>query len=222
MSGSILSPTLRTLALVLALVAALLSTSAAANVHQDKKVNVYLIPLDDFSVDASAQLARQLSEEFGIWVKSTLPIVTRNLRPFPATDQYAAEDIFDAAQTMISRLPERSPDTTYVLLTNRDLNSRARNFRFMFSYHDRGSRVSVVSSARMRFSADGSSRSNEHILSNFTKMTKRAIGEMYFGWERSSDINDLMYSPIMSLDDLDKIGNRHPSPKSFRWKLPTT
>ena len=38
---------------------------------------------------------------------------------------------------------------------------------------------------------------------------KRAIGEMHFGWKRSSDSKDLMYAPIMSLDDLDHIGLEH-------------
>lgn len=186
------------------------SPAPSAPAAKDRKVNVYLIPLNDFSVEAPAQLAKQLSREFNIWVKSTLPLGTKKLQPMPETNQYAAEDIIAAAQTLISRLPELGPDTTYVLLTNRDINSRARNFRFMFSFHDKGPRVSVVSTARMRFNADGSPRTDEKVFANFTKMTKRAIGEMYFGWDRSTDLSDLMYAPIMGLDDLDNIGNRHP------------
>jgi len=40
-------------------------------------------------------------------------------------------------------------------------------------------------------------------------MTKRAIGEMYLGWKRSLDPSDIMYSPLMSLDELDKLGLDH-------------
>ena len=38
---------------------------------------------------------------------------------------------------------------------------------------------------------------------------KRAIGEMRYGWKRTTDIQDIMYAPIMSLDDLDQIGLEH-------------
>jgi len=175
------------------------------------KVNVYLIPLDDFSVDYAAQIASILSREFGIWVKTTVNMGTEGLKPFPGTQQYAAEDIFDSAHTVMRRLPERADNTFFVFLTNRDINSRARNFRFQFSFHDKNCRCSVISSARMHPEPTGSNGSDERLASRFMKMTKRAIGEMYFGWTRSSDIKNLMYSPVMGLDDIDHLGNQHPS-----------
>jgi len=38
------------------------------------------------------------------------------------------------------------------------------------------------------------------------KMVKRAIGELYFGLPRSTSIADIMYAPIMSLEDIDAMG----------------
>jgi hypothetical protein len=32
---------------------------------------------------------------------------------------------------------------------------------------------------------------------------------MYFGWQRSTNIEDVMYSPLMGVPDLDRIGVNH-------------
>lgn len=174
-------------------------------------VNVYLIPLNDFSEDIAAQIGRDLSKEFGLRVKGTVAMGTQGLMPMSDSQQFAAEDIFEHAKTVMQRLPEADSNTYFIFLTNRDINSRARNFRFQFSFHDKVCRCSVVSAARMHPEPENSPGSRQHLESRFIKMTKRAIGQMVLGWERSSDINDLMYSPIMSLDDIDHLGNRHPA-----------
>ena len=41
------------------------------------------------------------------------------------------------------------------------------------------------------------------------KLIKRAIGEMHLGWRRSTNPDDVMYAPLMGLQDLDRIGTRH-------------
>ncbi|WFP50151.1 hypothetical protein PL263_18910 [Methylomonas sp. EFPC3] len=175
-------------------------------------VDVYLLPLDDFSADYAAQMAKTLTKEFGIRVKATLPLGSLRLHAFPGTQQYAAQDIFEQAGTVMRRLPEGGKHTHFVFLTNRDINARDRNFRFQFSFHDRDCRCSVVSAARMH--QPGDTATSPAVETRFLKMTKRAIGEMDLGWTRSTDIKDLMYSPIMSLDDLDALGNRHPPIRS--------
>lgn len=182
-----------------------------AAVEKTGPVNVYLIPLNDFSEDVAAQMGRDLSKEFGRWVKGTVAMGTQGLMPMSGTQQFAAEDIFEQAKTVMQRLPEADSNTYFIFLTNRDINSRARNFRFQFSYHDKVCRCSVVSAARMHPEPENSLGNRQQLESRFVKMTKRAIGQMVLGWERSSDINDLMYSPIMSLDDIDHLGNRHPA-----------
>ncbi len=175
-------------------------------------VDVYLLPLDDFSGDYAAQMAKTLTKEFGIWVKATLPLGTLRLQAFPGTQQYAAQDIFEQAGTVMRRLPEGGKNTHFVFLTNRDINARDRNFRFQLSFHDRRCRCSVISAARMH--QPGDTVTSPAVETRFMKMTKRAIGEMDFGWTRSTDFKDLMYSPIMSLDDLDELGNHHPPIRS--------
>jgi predicted Zn-dependent protease len=167
---------------------------------------VYLLPLDDFSTDFTVWLSRVLSDELKICVKSSLAMGSEGLAPFTGTNQYPAEDIVTAAADVIARLNENDPKTCYVIITNKDINERSRNFRFLFAWHETPKKVSVVSAARMVFGSQGMPVSNEIIFSRIYKMTKRAIGEQYFGLARSSNIRDVMYSPIMGLDDLDQIG----------------
>ena len=45
------------------------------------------------------------------------------------------------------------------------------------------------------------------------KMTKREIGIVHFGYPRSTDVKDLMYSPIMSLEDVDRMGTEFAAAK---------
>lgn len=174
-----------------------------------QKTQVYLIPLDDFSADFTVWLARVLSDELKICVRSSLAMGTGGIAPFAGTNQYPAEDVVIAASDVIARLNENDPKTCYVIITNKDINERSRNFRFVFAWHETPKKVSVVSAARMVFGSQGMPVSNEIIFSRIYKMTKRAIGEQYFGLARSSDLRDIMYSPIMGLDDLDQIGTNY-------------
>lgn len=186
------------------------SQSSISPVEEDScDVVVYFLPLDDFNTDVSASLAQHFSQEFGVCMKSALPMGTGELRPFEGTQQYAAEDILMLAKPVLERLPGQAPNASYILLTNRDINMRPRNFRYMFSSHDSALRASVVSTARMTEPGDFSQRAASLLADRFSKMIRRAIGEIQFGWKRSSNIGDVMYSPIMGVDDLDRIGRTH-------------
>lgn len=184
--------------------------SSISPIEEDSRdIVVYFLPLDDFDVDVSASLAQYFSEEFGVRMKSALPMGSRELQPFEGTQQYAGEDILMLAKPVLERLPGRAPNASYVLLTNRDINARSRTFRYMFSRHDTALRASVVSTARMTEPGDFSQRAASLLADRFSKMIRRAVGEIQFGWKRSSNINDAMYSPIMGVDDLDRIGRTH-------------
>ncbi|MCX5848044.1 MAG: hypothetical protein NTW65_01145 [Deltaproteobacteria bacterium] len=175
----------------------------------EQKVDVYLIPLDDFPSGYAVNLSRELSKDLSIYVKSTLEMGTSGLKPFEGIDQYPAEDIVDMSSTVIENLPEKEPNTVFIILTRRDINERARNFRFLFAWHQKAKRVSVVSAARMLGEINGEAASPEKIFSRIYKMTKRSIGEQYYRYSRSSDIRDVMYSPIMNLDNLDNMGTKY-------------
>lgn len=131
---------------------------------------------------------------------------TRDLSPFSDVSQYPAEDIIEQANQVGTRLLDRAEHSAFIALTERDINARARQLRFLFAQHDKDKRTSVVSTARMKYGTATLPATPDQVFMRLYKMTKRSIGEQYFGYSRSGNIKDLMYSPIMSLADIDAIG----------------
>ncbi|MGH8493314.1 MAG: hypothetical protein ACRERR_09455 [Moraxellaceae bacterium] len=185
------------------------ASPARAQEASPDTVAVYLVPMEDFPEAVAAKLARQLSDDMKLWVKATVRMGKLDVLKLPGTNQFIAEDILAKAQPIIRSLPEASRQTYYVLLTTRDINSSSGNFRFQFSMHVREARSSVVSIFRMLEFHNGRYFATQRSYERLLKMTKRGIGEIYLGWERSSNRGDIMYSPIMSVQDLDSIGLQH-------------
>jgi len=172
-------------------------------------VNVYIIPTDGISEEAAGGIARALTKETGLWIKSTLWMPSDGIEPFPGTNQYPAEDYFPLGARAARMLREASPRTYYIVLTNRDINSKSQNFRFQYSSHSPMANTSVLSVARLLYTSFGAPASNEVVAERVGKMLLRIVGEMRMGWKRTSDPADLMYAPIMSIDDVDRMSLSH-------------
>jgi predicted Zn-dependent protease len=168
-------------------------------------VNVYIIPTDGISVDTVGELARALSKATGLWIKATMWTPSDGIEPFAGTNQYPAEDYFPLGARVGRMLREVSPRTYYIVLTDRDLNSKSRNFRFQYSSHSPMANTSVLSIARLLYTNIGTPATNDVVGSRVAKMLLRIVGEMRMGWKRTSDPADLMYAPIMSMDDVDRM-----------------
>jgi predicted Zn-dependent protease len=165
--------------------------------------------MNDFPEAASIQLAKVLSKDLDVWVKSSLQIGDLNPEQLPGTRQLSAESILSLSQKVIRRFPEAGKKTHFILLTTRDINSESGGFRFQFSHHSKELKTSVVSMARLFEYENNKPVVTDLVLTRLYKMSKRAIGENYLGWKRASDINDVMYSPLMGVTDLDRIGINH-------------
>jgi predicted Zn-dependent protease len=172
----------------------------------DQGVDVYLVPLDDFGLDVTASIAASLSKELGIRIQPTRNVTIEGLAPFPGTTQFSGDDIAGAVKQASLKLPGNLTNTACVVLTQRDINQNDRTTRFNFATHYSKSRISVLSSARLVGPKDGKLANEETVRARIAKMVKRSIGLVYFGYPLSADVQDLMYSPIMSLNDVDRIG----------------
>ena len=172
-------------------------------------VNVYIIPTDGISEEAAGGIARALTKVTGLWIKSTLWMPSDGIVPFAGTNQYPAEDYFPLGARAARMLREVSPRTYYIVLTNRDINSKSQNFRFQYSSHSPMANTSVLSVARLLYTSLGTPASNEVVAERVGKMLLRIVGEMRMGWKRTSDPADLMYAPIMSIDDVDRMSLSH-------------
>ncbi|MBB5204986.1 putative Zn-dependent protease [Inhella inkyongensis] len=172
-------------------------------------VSLYVIPTDGFPEQYAASIARALTKETGQWVKSSLLIPSGVNEPFPGTNQYPADDYLPFGLKAAKQLADTNARTYFIVLTDRDINSRAQNFRFQYSFHSPMARTSVLSVARLVYEKDGTVAPAEVINLRAQKMLMRIVGEMKLGWQRTTDPTDLMYSPIMSIEDIDRMSIVH-------------
>ena len=172
-------------------------------------VDVYIVPMEDFPESVAANFAKQLSTDLGTWVKSTVRLGDLKVSKLPGTNQLISEDIVEKAQPILQSFPEASQSTYYLILTSQDINSASAGFRFQFSTHNKELKTSVVSLARMVDYLNGQPAITDASISRLYKMSKRAIGELHLSWKRSTNPKDIMYSPIMGVADIDRIGTEH-------------
>ncbi len=168
-------------------------------------VTLYVIPTDGMAEQLAANMARELTKDTGLWVKSSLWVPSGVAEPFAGTNQYPAEDYLPLVRITAKQLKDAGPRTYFIVLTDRDINSRSRNFRFQYSVHNPMMRTSVLSLARLAYNSDGSAASLDLLGQRTQKMLMRIVGEMKLGWTRTTDPEDLMFAPIMSIEDIDRM-----------------
>jgi predicted Zn-dependent protease len=135
------------------------------------------------------------------------------LKPYSGTQQYPAEEIIAIAKKVIPNFQDVVPTSSFVVLTRRDINSGDRSLCFNFASGEPTSRVVVVSTARLALNLKNTNIGRDVFWLRTYKMTKREIGIVHFGYPRSTDVKDLMYSPIMSLKDVDRMGTEFAAAK---------
>ena len=189
---------------------ALLGSGAALAIRSGgETVPVYVVPLDDVPEALSATVAQALARQLGLRVRAGMRLPPLRIPTLPGSDQYAGEALLEHAVRASARLPGLGPDTYRLFLTARDINAQAGGFRFQFSMHNPTLNCSVVSMARLFEFVDGEVRLTNLTGARAVKLAKRAVGELHLGWKRSTDPQDLMYAPLMGLEDLDRIGSEH-------------
>jgi predicted Zn-dependent protease len=168
--------------------------------------DIYLLPVDDFSYEFTDQLARRLSTELNLKVRASLPMGVGDRKDLPNSSQLATEDLIASAHEVGLRLPNTNEKLVVIALTTRDINDRSQSLRFLFARNDMSTHTSVISIARMFATTPKVEGTQAQVGIRIYKMVKRAIGEQYFGLPRSTSIADIMYAPIMSLEDIDAMG----------------
>jgi predicted Zn-dependent protease len=172
-------------------------------------VALYIIPTDGIPDEGAASVARALTKDTGLWVKSALWTPSGVEEPFAGTNQYPVDDYLSLGVKLSGGLYDAGPRTYFIVLTDRDINSRSQNFRFLYSSHNPMGRTSVLSIARLVYEKDGTPSADDVVSMRVQKMLLRIVGEIKLGWKRSNDPKDLMYSPIMSIEDVDRMSLKH-------------
>ena len=168
-------------------------------------VALYVLPTDGISENGAGAIARALTKDTGLWVKSSMWIPPGSIAPLAGTNQYPAEDYLALGGPISRQLQDANARTYFIVLTDKDINSRTQNFRFQFSMHSPMARTSVLSIARLGYMKDGTPAPPDVVAARVQKMLMRIVGEMRQGWTRTAEPADLMFAPIMSVEDIDRM-----------------
>jgi len=181
-------------------------TEPPSKVPEGRSVDVWLIPMDGMPADHVGYVQERLERETGLTVRATVEAGKSPAMFDPASKQLISERVLGAYRDMPRRLEATSSKTVYIVLTTDDLNQDDRKLRFVFMTTAPAQRMAVLSIARMKETFYGAPSVPIRTKARMYKMAKKAVGILYFGYDRSSDRKSVMYSPIMGLDDLDAIG----------------
>lgn len=166
--------------------------------------DVYLMPFYGFDESLAWKFANKLSDELGLRVRATTSL------PFPkdaldaSRKQFIAEKFYEPMARANLRIYDVKPSCVYIGLVRGSIFSHNAGYRFVFALYSQN--MAIVGDAEI--GALGTAPDfvyNERML----KILKRAIGKLYYNYRPSSDINSLMYSPLMSVKDLDAIGSNY-------------
>jgi len=164
---------------------------------------IYVVPLGAFPAASLERLLVYYREKHGLNLESP-PQVEVGRESFDALRrQLIAEEL---VALMKRHNPQQANDPAAILLgvTRGDMYIRSYDWRFAYR---EGERFAVVSSARMDPSNFPRLPANPGLLElRLRKMISKQIGILVFGLPQSRDKRSVMYGPILSLGDLDAIG----------------
>ncbi len=195
-----------TLLLVVALVVAACSKPSEQVAETPTNYDVVLVPTEEFPRAEATKVATTVANDTGLHIKAMLPLGTRDWKPYPDRPQYDPDALKILALPAIERLKTNYGGKVYVILTSRDIGPPDKSLNFVFTQHDHAQKISVVSAARMLFDQQGNKASPDIIQTRLRKMLLRTIALQYYELQRSADIRDVTYSPLMSVGDLDQMG----------------
>lgn len=178
---------------------------------------VCFVPFGDVSGDLVRQLVDHYQDEYGLHVqvlhKESIPMELVD----PERDQAGAIALIEHMESL---LPEvyTDPDAILIGLTPVDMYTEARDWRFAFWVSNIENNKSVVSSARMNPESFGLDRDDDLLYSRIRKVVTRIIGTLYLHLPESNDPRSVLYNNVLSLEDLDRMGEELPIESGSRGK----
>jgi predicted Zn-dependent protease len=89
-------------------------------------------------------------------------------------------------------------------VTAQDMYVRASTRNFAFEYRE-GDRFAVLSTARMDPTWLAEPANPELLRKRLRKAATRMIGFLYYGYRETADWRSVMFGPVLSIDDLDRL-----------------
>lgn len=168
-------------------------------------VQVYLVPIGEYPADSMDRLVAYCKGKFGVRIRA-LPQIS----PGPSAydfrrRQFVAEDLI-ALMKREHAAQAKNVKAILIGITGSDMYSREKpEFRFALASGELP-RFAVISSARMDPMTPSWRGDRDVLDQRLRKMVSKYIRSMYFKWPPSSDPKSVMYTAILSIEDLDTVG----------------
>ena len=167
----------------------------------DPAARVYLVPLGAFSPLLVLDLVAHHRAKLGLALTPLPPIPLESSVMDRTRQQVVAEDLVALVR---AHHPTLSNDVV-IGLTAYDMHIRTiTSWEWAFSFRD--GRTAVVATARMDPLNWGAPPDDETLRRRLRKMVAKNLGMIYYGLGQSSDPRSVLFGPILSVDDLDRIG----------------
>jgi len=164
---------------------------------------LFLAPLDATPTERVEGLAAYFARRYGIVVRTLPATVTPGYAWDGARGQLIAEAVLQALPDAFPG-PASDPGAVVIAITDRDLYIDARpDWAWAFGLRSDDLRWSVVSTHAMELGEGDPAR----VQTRLRRMVAKNVGLMYFGLEPSDDPRSLVYRSIVSVGDLDAMGD---------------
>jgi predicted Zn-dependent protease len=174
-----------------------------------RQTDIYLVPFLGFEESSSHKLAKALEKDTGLRVTSTgsvtLPVEVLNRE----RNQYNADYLNQVVGESIAKLRDGSWKQLFIGIMKQDMYSENLGWNFALSMHY-DNQISIVASERLVPNKIWDRSDAEKLFGErIYKLLKRTIGLQYYGYPRTSDQKSILFSPMMSVDDLDGMESQY-------------
>lgn len=199
----------RALALLALSMSMIVACSSDDDLCEGSGQRICLVPLGNVSSDLTEHLVNHYSDEYGLTVR----VLDNKSIPTDLADR-EREQVGGIAliEYMGSLFPEAhaDPDAILVGLTPVDMYFEERDWRFAFWVSNEQTSKGVVSFFRMNPETFGMDRGDDLLYTRTRKVVTHVIGTLYYQLPGSDDPRSVMYNNVLSLDDLDLMGEKLP------------
>lgn len=179
--------------------------------YSNESVGIYLVPVWGTDRELMYYLQNTLQSQHKVRVKTTTEMGLDVQHFDQEHQQYIAEHIITSAADVAKSLIKDGRQTPVIVVVPGDMNSGKFRFRYLFSQHNVEKKISAVSLARINPASFGEQPDRALLSSRALKLVNKALGYHLYSYEPSSDLNNVMYGPIMGLEDLDKVSSWYDS-----------
>lgn len=165
---------------------------------------VSFVPLGEFPAASVEHLVAHYRGRYGLAIEALGAVPLEPAAVDLLRQQLVAEELIALVKRHHPRLAA-DREAILIALTPYDMYIREYTWQFAFAWRQEW-RFAVVSSARMDPVNFGEPADAELLHGRLRKIVSKNIGMMHYRLPQSTDRNSVLYGPILSLDDLDSIG----------------